>query len=625
MARTEQQLASLRVKFRLRVPAGPVTDTSIRAAFFEQVARGRKVLALCEPRETEITFHPGGRRSARPETTIIRRLPLLWRIPHWVMAKELPPLTQEDSAFFEEPERKRRTLWTYPMATTSGNFIRGIVLPMLGPQPWVLEELPIDFGEEGAKIHERLQHDDVFATFTPWHSTPLIERLHLPPAYMFTGPSRDVTAIQTPDMPETTGIVDALAAQLRSVLSELSDSQGQLDRVARLVLENWPTLEAYLRRQGDLLPGWMEADMLSSFLTEYVRLGCYFPYRSMDSAISPEVQKRMVDIFDEVKLHAKESIQTSMSNFFGGAPKWRELVDHERLHVWLANDSTRDLPVYARITHGGQAHRGRPTAEILDEIRVRVSPTSPYVSLLGVAAGTPTDCVLDHSRDDPNQRYECFKSTSQTGVANAGDRGEGHCAACMLAGLPVATLRSAALKLSRGLNLSVQFILEQEGRTPAPCPLCYADVEELVELFIDEAGSRRGDDDRCAVVLFNGFNTHATAATDSIIFGIWWTGDTSKGGGSGHAGQTMQQWRRRRAGPSPSWVGGWWRRENRTVEIDARDWVARGVEEASELRPEGSLFDAARDHFVKSGASFGYVVAFTASVQATPIQERGRL
>jgi hypothetical protein len=606
MARTEEELGC--VRFQLRTDAGegrPITDATLRAAFFESVSKA-PTIALCEPRETMIPIERAGESARR---VIVRRLPLMWRLPHWIIGKE-PQLRLDGSAPQEE------SLWAYPRGTTSGDFVLGVVLPLLAPSSFTLRELPSDFQAERERVREHFGGNDIFATLTPWHLLGDID-VKLAHSASLPGPSREITAIQIPDIEDiyTTpkgSLVDSLGAQLRCVIDELTATQGYGKLISQFVEANWAQVNGYLLRQN-LSPSWLKKELLTPMLAEYVRLGCYFPYKPMESAISAEIQKRMIDVFDELKTPARASIETSLTNFFGGTPLWDKITLSERLHVWKSTLHTIEDPAWNYIAHGPSTNRHRHTAAILNEIRVKVAPSSPAVSLLGLAGEAPEYCFRDHNSNLPRLRYDCFLRESQSGVAKPEEQlHPGYCAACLVGGLPMSVSRPAAVALSQDFRADVEYLLG--GGNTSPCPLCYRDIEPLVSLFMAEA--RRDEEGRpngsCSVWLFNGFDAAAEDGPEPIIFGIWWTGDTSAGQRSGNTGKKMELWRLGQRAGHVAWIGAWFRQIDGSVnEVSAVNLAKGGNIPSGEPRPAGKMFEEARTQFMSGPFTFGYVAAIT--------------
>jgi len=301
LARTEKRFSADGLSFRFLPTVGQTTDEKLRADFFARIHAepSKPFLALCEPRETLAPLHPSGPADdsgVLGRRTIIQRLPLIWRQPHWVLSNGQTPA----AAGALTPEGPGK-LWRYPQATTSGDFVAHAIgrLVMFESFDGVLCDLTEDLVTERDLVRRGLGPADMVVTFTPWHLILRQDRgpraaeddwatEHRLDATMLPGPSRDVTALQVPDQGNDL-FVRYLAAQIKSVIAELGATQGEAQLIEAFFADetNFETVQAFLKRSGHS-PVWLDRAFLSPALAEYVRLGCYFPYRTIDSAISAE-------------------------------------------------------------------------------------------------------------------------------------------------------------------------------------------------------------------------------------------------------------------------------------------------------------------------------------------------
>lgn len=615
MARAEKELPGL--NFRLKLPSErAVTDVAIRRAFFTTVETNPHVMALCEPYELEIPHEVG-----RP-SVMIRRLPVLSRQPLWMVGKTHffvgPDSYLKRNSTDQNPDTREMEaqVWAYPEGTTSGNFARRMIGRLKNPggfsRPIRERDLEAGLSKERA-IAAGLGDNEFLATFTPWHS--ILKGSQLSGDMLF-GPSSEITAVQFADLPirfRGNVVQDILAAHLVGVLNELIDTQGVDEWLYRHVHSNWRSVQEFMSRS----PGfaWLEAlheSEVSIALREYTLLGCYFPYRAMNSAMTVEIQKRVLDVFDGARDRAAAEVSRTVSDLFGATPPWGELTFAARCLVWSGSD-----PIWSDISHKEAAGDHRDAAPLLSDRLAKTSATGPIHPLSGLARGLPMRC--HYASEEAGTRIGCTKQEN----GSADGEGGGHCAACSLAGSPGAVARSAAESIARSLKVSVGYAAKLRGQPP--CPLCFHDVVGLVDLFSSEGAGRLGSETPIEVRVYNEIDGNEPIDSQSdrhIVFAIWSRDPaTKRPRRAGRTGPRLQAWAaaHTQAKRRVTWVGAWWGLGDGTfLARAAGNWrlLSDDIETFDDWEPANvvdgarSALDEARSDFEREGFSFGYVAAF---------------
>jgi hypothetical protein len=623
LARTQKQFDST-IKFQLdEASESNVTDQSIREQFYAAAGRQEAVIALCEPWEAYIPdrwlnttnkqLNRGKTTVLRPKSIRIRRVPAIWRLPHWLLysgtsGPMVPSLSDTKQSV---------TIWTYPEKTTSGEFIRTAVrgLPMFRGFKINFKMLSQDVIEEGSHVQSIASGDDVVATFTPWQVASGVSSLHLV-SRPLPGPSRGVTALLLPDLDSewiTIGsqtIADYIARHLKIVFSELSDTHGDAFLIDEFFNRNnnFDLTRKFLhfsRASAAADPRWLTPSFLGPLLGEYIRLGCYFPYRTLDAAITAEIQKRIDRTIEELKEAALTSIQAQIAEFFGGSMSWSKLSFRDRLNVW-ANASPLERPgqtLHEYLTHPQESRQTFGGESFLRAVFVSPNDDVGRISLLSLIPHLPLECSRKGELQDHDERINKCKLLSGTAKVGQHEYYERPCVSCVVGGLPRSFLRPAAERLAEGLKIQIEFdaVTAAEVSFGAPCLLCYEDIENLIELFIRERRAPRGGaKPACKLVLYNGVNPTRMDEGGLILFAIWWRGNVEKHSGIGGAKSALRSWRD--LASDVVWVGFWSAAKPEPLDNDFDATIE-----------QSAVFRQAFLDFKSQKYIFGYVAVFRVS------------
>ncbi len=605
MARAMEELPGLR--FNLELPPGEtITDVSIRRAFLNEAEKGHLVMALCEPYELDI---PG-------RDTMIRRLPVLSRQPLWVVGRThffVGPdsyVARNSGERGAGPPSEPAQVWTYPEGTTSGNFARSMIrrLSYLAASRDIEErDLNTRLSEERARA-ATLGEDEFLATFTPWHR--ILESSELNGDMLF-GPSSEITALQFPDVQISIWeklVPDVVAAHLVGVLNELAQTQGVDVWLNQYVNDNWHSVQQFLKRSPSLPSLSLDERETAIALREYTLLGCYFPYRAMNSAMTVEIQKRVLDVFDAASRRAAAEASRTISDFFVATPGWSELTLEARCHVWNGTPK-----IWRYISHNEATGDPRDVAPILRDRLARTSATAPPYLLSSLVRGLPPRC--HYASDKPGTRIMCVKDTGGTAASHRG----GHCAACSLAGSPGAVARSAAEVIAHHLGIGVNYAAQLRKEA---CPLCFDDVAGLVKLFNAEGKDRTDSKTMIDVRVYNEFSGDKAMSDQQecrIVFAIWRKDTTSAlPTRPGNTGPRIQEWidLHTEARRQVTWAGAWWLKDGAFHALSAKKWheLEHGGPfndwEEADPAADPSALRAARADFESGGFGFGYVAVF---------------
>ncbi|MCX6585805.1 MAG: hypothetical protein NTX13_04395 [Acidobacteria bacterium] len=621
LARTERQFNNT-VKFQLEPRSEEVvTDELIRNEFYARAEKGHAVLALCEPgpqRSLQIYPESENYGSLRRDHIMVRRLPVVWRQPHWL-------LWRGDTS--SPPPGKR--VWAYPIKTTSGDFVRTIFqsLPLLKSSRPNFHPLDQAMNEQRDRVESLLPESDVVATFTPWHEFLNVEYRQLAQKdrkakrvrwWTLPGPSRDVTALLVPDVTADwtrkggSSVIDAISRHLKNVLNELSDTHADHDLMTDFLSNNVSSVTSFLNESDE----WLSVEFLRSVLCIYVRHGCYFPYRNVDSAISSEVQRRVRDRFDDLKEQALAGIQTDLNEFLGSTTEWHTLSFQERLQSWKTamprDEYDRDL--WQRLTHFRQTDLAIGLENLIRGISVRTSQQPARLSLVSLGPRLPLECSVFDGNDHGERYLRCQNDRTMLSRVVPGEirNSEQDCLACVVSGVPRSLLRPAAIRLANGLKTTVGYYCGSNKKDvfDLPCPVSVEDIWGFIDVFIEERRNPPQSQEKlaCEIVLFNGFNGEESESGGPILVGIFWRGSTEGGKGTGSATFGLSSWAKQQKGlgHSVEWV--WFWRANGKDQVIWSDPPSsyrdhRFIEGDVVIKP-------AREYFDAGDFTFAYVTAF---------------
>lgn len=462
------------------------TDSQIREELKKHLDRKEFALALCEPDPI------GSERD-----TQYARIPLLWRQPHWMLRSR-----------GLEPASRASIIFCYPEDTTSGNYVRSLKSAGLLNSDAVFKKM-VDY-QVGILDDPR----SAFVTFTPWH----LVHSELEATDLFSGPDRDVTALIVPRHSYGTRIdagrlKDDISRNLKSILHALALTHGNEDKVANLVSKHSAFIEPLLRPAAYHLP---------RSLAEYVRLGCYFPYGVVASALYGELLRISADNFERASIRALAGAGQDLSRLLGTGRDWSELAFSERMSVWA--------------TGGGNGHRGLAQ-------RISHSPAEEVIPILTGTAVLLTNGGMPISLDSLNKKGRhllCSEFQGRLCMARfnqrPGSSEDTHqiCFACTAGGIAMSVLRTAASELAKEFKRSVPFRVCGREQTEQ-LPLCWEDIEDLIKIFCDER--RPFDHDTpCEVTLCHD-SKHGRCRIN-----IYWRGETTPGNGTNSAHNRIRQW-----------------------------------------------------------------------------------
>jgi hypothetical protein len=423
-----------------------------------------------------------------------------------------------------------------------------------------------------------------------------------------------VTAIHVPDdelYPDGgQTLTDCIGRHLRTVLDELTATQGDRKRLAAFLRQddNAELVRALLRAPGEP-PFWLAEDFLVIALSEYVKLGCYFPYRALDSAISAEIQKRVGDVLTELRATALVDVATAMTNFLGASPEWQGLSFQQRISVWTRAVTTNNLDLWDHLIHLDDED-ARSVRSILAAIPSRTHQRAAPHPVAYLVERLPSDCI--HGKGQSIRQSRCLWETSDAGVAIP-DKVAGpypsRCAFCVLAGAPAALLRPSAQKLAHLFDLPVEYrLLQTDDRSTgrAPCPITFEDVAPALKIFHDER--RKTTAPRPIEVLCaNGFAPGVGRTDGQVLFGILWEGDLTAHGNTDGVSRKLAGWFKdqQTLGRPMSWVGTW-RKSEETVD----EKIAAALHASAFELTRSPLWTHAQTAFLRSRFVFGYIAVF---------------
>jgi hypothetical protein len=598
LARTEQRFQNEKLRFAFAERPSHLTDEILRAEFYEAVNKDpTSAIALCEPGSPV--------RGEDARQSFARRFPVICRQPHWVLSRATP----ERSASRRDG-RQRGRLWSFPSRTTSGDFVAGVRARLQILRPFANHgDLSSDLGAERDLLATLGPHDAV-VTFTPWHQ--IDEDLPLR-AVLLPGPSRDVTALQIPDSP-LNYYSDFLATQIREILEEISQTQGDDDLMLEFLDRNFDLVADFIGRNSTTKPIWLDRDFLRSALSEYCRLGCYFPYRTIESAVAAELQKHVFDAIQSAASRAVDQVKSGMNTFLGSAPEWSALSFDQRRRMFEENHPLESgevaRPLWQILTHE-TGPRG-DFAAVLPALWVKANPDEPAYQLAVLAAAFNRECVHSAPANGTHaaRRQRCLGAVA--GVVKPTDPvARTQCAACVFGGASVAVARTAATELAQGLGRRVGYWATGYS---CRCPVTASDIQPLVDLFLRE---RRPAPRRllepASVAIYAPVDREEGHEPETVV-GIWWKGEVSRMGRTNGTGRGMAQWQhdQEKFGRPVAWVGRWRRGDGRIDEFKGQYGATTPSTPDSPVHAGGKTLRQAREDFLSKGFEFGYTAVFMA-------------
>ncbi len=598
LAKTEQRFQNEKLRFTFSDRPSLLTDETLRGEFYRAVNKDpTSAIALCEPGSPV--------RGEDVQRTFARRFPVICRQPHWVLSRSTPerPASQGGN-------RPLGRLWSFPSRTTSGDFVEGVRARLQILRPFADRgNLSSDLGAERDLLSTLEPHDAV-VTFTPWHQIDGTIPLR---AVLLPGPSRDVTALQISDSP-LNYYSDFLATQIREILEEISQTQGDDDLMSGLLDRNFDLVADFIGRTSKSKPFWLERDFLCSALSEYCRLGCYFPYRTIESAVAAELQKHVFDAIQSAASRAVDQVKSGMNTFLGSAPDWSALSFVQRRRMFEENhpleNGGKAEPLWYILTHATGPRND--FAAVLPALWVRANPDEPAYQLAVLAAAFNRECVHSAPANVTHaaRRQRCFGAVA--GVVKPTDPvGRTQCAACVFGGVSAAVARTAATELAQGLGRRVGY---SATGFSSRCPVAASDIRPLVELFLREkrpAPKRLSEP--ASVVIYAPVDREEGYEAETVV-GIWWRGAVSRMGRTNGTGRGMAQWQhdQEKFGRPVAWVGRWRRGDGHIDEFKGQYGATTPSTPDSPVHAGGKTLRAAREDFLSNGFEFGYTAVFAA-------------
>jgi hypothetical protein len=628
LARTEEQFKNSGFRFKLTMcTESPVTDEAIRKDFFTRARLRHPVMALCGPRDNEIPPEANPTdltNGGQEKSSVIRRLPIIGRQPHWILWRGAGVPIPKTS-----PE-----VWMYPEKTTSGDYVRTVIqtLPLFqiaagGAEKVKVKErlLPPTLDDEAICVRDLGETGSYVVSFTPWHMLSDSQTTSLQ-SVLLPGPSLDVTALQIPDieaLPWLGGrpVVDHVGKHLKNVLSELSNTHGDKQLVAEFLPDNIKMVGQFLARDA-AAPSWLDTEFLSVVLGEYVRLGCYFPYAALNSAISAEIQVRMAKILENLTGHALGAVQREMTEFFGESLDWESLSFAERRSLCgTPTEMTGNLTLALYMTHRPGDGMSLSLETRLKAIQVKIQDRPGRFALSGIVQRLPSICSFKRSGNHFALMEACVKSKEDAGLIKRSTARKQHqypfCAACVVGGIPRSFLRPAAVRLAAKINVDVHYCsMTIDGVSHRrPYLISYTDIQPMVEHFIlEKRPPSKEHSYPCQVISYNGVDSKSPDG-GLILIGIWWHGSTEVYGGKegDRTGTAFSNWKIKQeaTGRRIAWTGYWRKGQDGPKEENPSN-VGETLEDAVDLRnpKNANLIGAARGKFVEEQWDFGYVAIF---------------
>jgi hypothetical protein len=597
------------------------TDRDIRNRFYDMVRNEYKALAICEPSEFTILGRvpeAAGKSILHPEF-LVRRIPIVWRLPHWL--------------YWKDGGSPIETMATLPSNSTSGDYIRRVVqaLPAFKGTRVKFEDI------NGSLQHERKVLDDLaasgnycLASYTPWHlvrpGDGLVRRA-LP------GPKKEVTSLlYVGDQGGTVSrFSESFCNELKTILIEMADTHGDPELMARFIDWNQKKVDAIFRLPGlDQTESHWDPKELAPALAEYILLGCYFPYSSIEAAISAEIRRHVDRRLKEMSLVVLDKVHADIRTFLGAGVLWRDLSFDDRVSIWDNLKQEEDqVSLWTIWTHLDADKRDDEALRLLYGKIVPVGRHRGHVQLKSLVPNLPPTCPFRNgfsqggSDEDeawsPDPDFKKCQTQNSAGSAAKQALGDPEtdadaCALCILSGEQNTLVRSAARRLRRYADQANKLhceighevgTFEGEARTYSnACPVTVWDVDLMLRAFAAE-GSRKatpGDGPACKTVLFNAYQEDAGG---DVIFAIYWRGQVDHGQSKGHgtASAALREMAKTSAaaGRALPWAGFW----NKT---GVQSKLSPADPRAIETSP---FFTQAYEQFRGSEYNFAYVAVFS--------------
>lgn len=575
---------------QLSFRTGMPTDEVIRSEYYVAVKDKLDALAICEPMELN---HP-------TNNSLIHRIPIAWRLPQWLYWKG-EAVTLE----------LIKTVHTLPENSTSGDYVRQVVqlLPAFKDRRLTFISTNGTIESDKAALALVEAGDGVgLASFTPWHqvedlSAKDIRFISLP------GPRREVTSLLYID--DKNGNMARLAqrfcTELKIVLTEMAETHGDRQLMQQFVSANNSFVNTFITEAGKI--GVDDVKLLAAALAEYVIMGCYFPYSSIDAAMSVEIHRHLKHNLRSLSEAVVANVHTDIRSFLGVNAHWRDLSFVERVDAWShfkrihpeketpselwSHSKESALKLLARTVPVG---RNRGYAAFAD-LAADLAPACPF-------GGDGVYLACDGVLRDENKSFQLA------------------CAPCILSGQPKGLASSAAQLLKKYAldkggevaKVSIRSKAEQLPKASAfrtysgACPVAIWDLDPMLKTFAFECRASGGNNEECFISVYNGYDE--VQQCGDVIVAINWTGSTKSGNSEGIDGQATDNLRamaqvNEAAGRPVAWAGFWYNTDG---------CVKYEKLAGTKMHDQIPLFQSVWDVF-KAKYNFAYVAVFSPEIQ----------
>jgi hypothetical protein len=672
MEKTERMVNGLR--FVRDMPSAP-SDEKIRKSLAKTVQRRERdggssenfTMALCEPgRERD-----GSDRQLRGLK--IRKLPLVWRQPHWVIThrKNIPELAEYRTdlsaklKFYEMPLDtlpRGATIYCYPRKTTSGDYVRAYFQKIEMRSKRV-------FKLRNANVHNERsvwskEGNNYLVSFTPWHQFDqrLAAISELP------GAVRDISALLIPEQQighahiQVGQLYHKLSTNLKQILASLDDTQGDPRYIKAYVEKYHQRVCTFLKLDKEAMTpdqlevdmDWRDSNMMTKFLTEYIKRGCYFPYQVIEEAFGSELSYLLED--EAAKYHDRlvEGTKDGLNRLFGFKRDWSELNFAERIsaHVRWEPKSPDNPGGDPRTLHEYLTH-------IHQEKSAKTNDPQFAFEMINVQTGEDEDAVALTRFNGRDRLFFC----AERGTNNGGERRRdifGHCSAvsgeitaqqaqeqaqnpfnpclaCVVSGLPGAVLRGGAKMLAEEMLTAYPAVAAQASEPSAPSLaayqgvlksnitdpsrpfstlLCWPDVEPVFKTFCSEMRKPdiNGKHPPCRVVMVSD-DQFVEEGHHHTLLAVLWRGGTEKGKTGVGARGKLLSWARElnKDGKEVGLVSFWVRKIGDVVDDNGNlEYVYQKNSDFDSLGsyPMDELWRIAREIAKEGEYNFAYVTVF---------------
>lgn len=427
-------------------------------------------------------------------------VPCMWRQPNWLLQR-----VPEES--YQNYNASTPRIFTLPGGTTSGDY----AALMRAKDKWdgdIIDYLP---GKTDSTL-SKLQYNDKIFSFLPLHE--LKTDIPLASIKEYLGPTDCVTSFQILDE-KFNHIVTPLMEELRKEFDSLFDMEGELESFYSTHLYPIADIKFPQQISKDYLDSlFQDSKQIATCVSEYLRRGCYFPYRSFGS-IAHSLNEMMRENYKQAIEIGFKNSEAQLDKLYKAGPVWSHYTYEERAKAfdnWQFRTGTK------KDGNLSDAFAHRTEVENFDPSNVIVNPTSPVLLSQYYTSDLPRRCAkLSGVCDDSIEEFHCFM--------------------CHVLGSGYNILSRAAFLL-KDLMAQVTPCYENlganrnEGRSAFnSLHITWYDIKDLFEIFDDETKRRDkldGSDRNINVVILD------DSDNKNVFMAISLYGDTSpQSGGNG--------------------------------------------------------------------------------------------